>query len=439
MTTKNPARPRLKQSKPFTTPRFLWLLLLMALSPAHLFAQTNVSKVPLSSNRYLIIVETSKAMQKRSEGVLKAVEDLLSSGMRRQLRRGDTIGVWTYNDQLYAGRFALQQWTPEAHATIAGRVMAYLKEQPYEKQAHLESTLPVMDQIIKSSGLITVFLISDGEQPVRGTPFDDEINGSYKLWKAEQQKARMPFVTLLRAAKGTITHHSVTSAPWPVEMPALPPPPIPVVVTPTNSAPAKTNPVPNLIVSGKKSKPPEPVKPIETVVPGADPLVSAQPLKENTTTPAPAPTSSPTQPSTEPVGQPVLTTAPSTAAPPLITKDTNSEKASAALVKEDPQPAPVTSVPKSNQETPIAIEKPAPAQAQPSARGDASPANPRDSASGEVAALAPEGLFLSQKTIILAGLAVAAIVIVLGLLTFRRTRPGSHSSLITRSFDRENK
>src|SRR5213594_3829612 len=180
-------------------------LLCLALLPSQVLAQTNSAKPTLHSNRYLLVVETSRAMQRRSDGVLKAVQDLLASGMHGQLRRGDTLGLWTYNEELYAGQFPLQQWTPETHRNVAIKVLSFLKGQSYEKRANLDKAVAAMEGVIKNSEFITVILISTGEQPIQGTPLDEQINDFHKLWNAEQQKARMPFITVLRATNGKIT------------------------------------------------------------------------------------------------------------------------------------------------------------------------------------------------------------------------------------------
>src|SRR6185503_3803612 len=138
---------------------------------------------------------------------------------------GDTIGLWTYNDELHAGQFPLQQWTPETHASISARIMSHLKEQPCEKQPSLVNALAAMQRVINSSACLTIIIFSDGAQPIQGTPFDERINGTFKLWQKEQQKARMPFITALRGVKGKLTDYTVTGAPWPVELPDLPPEP----------------------------------------------------------------------------------------------------------------------------------------------------------------------------------------------------------------------
>src|SRR6266446_9034879 len=224
-----------------------------SLFPAH--AQTNT---PPPGNRYLFIVETSRSMQRRSDGILTAVQQLLTSGIGGQLRRGDTLGIWTYNDELYPGRFPLQHWSPEVHRTIVSRAVSFLQQQKLEKQCTFVPVLPALEALVKDSPFLTVIVVSAGEQKILGTPFDDQINKLYTSWANEQQKARMPLVTILRAKAGKYTDFSVNAAPWPVEMPPLPKE-ILVAQTPEKkSAPPVTKPSPppigrNIIVSGKKT------------------------------------------------------------------------------------------------------------------------------------------------------------------------------------------
>ena len=52
-------------------------------------------RVPRIENRFLFIVDTSSAMRSRTNGIEQAVVGLLKSNMHDQLRKGDTIGLWT--------------------------------------------------------------------------------------------------------------------------------------------------------------------------------------------------------------------------------------------------------------------------------------------------------------------------------------------------------
>src|ERR1051326_5923515 len=138
-----------------------WCLVLGAfLSQAS--AQTNTNRAVPVSNRYLFIVETSRAMERRADGVLSSVQTLLNSAIGGQLRRGDTLGVWTYNEQLYGGEFPLQQWSPETHPGVVRRTVAFLQQQKYEKSARIDKVLPSINRLVQGSPFLTVILITEG-------------------------------------------------------------------------------------------------------------------------------------------------------------------------------------------------------------------------------------------------------------------------------------
>jgi len=192
------------------------------------------------AHRWLLIVETSQAMQRRAAGTLEAVNSLLGSGMKGQLRPGDTLGVWTFNDELHTGIFPLQTWAPERHSSIMNGALNFLQGQKYEKSSTLSSLVPGLKQLIKNSDLITIVLVSTGEEKFEGTPFDKQIAEAYAKWLAEEQKRKMPFLTILRAKQGQIIGYSVTPAPWPLEMPALPVDLKPDPIVAASPIPAKT-------------------------------------------------------------------------------------------------------------------------------------------------------------------------------------------------------
>ena len=117
----------------------------------------------LSSNRWLIIADTSFSMGRRDQAMQVAVQNMLLSGMSGQLRRGDTIGLWIFNDDLYTGRFPLQIWMPEGRQTIALRVMEFLKRQRYEKDTRFDKVITAVIRLAANSDTLTVILITDGD------------------------------------------------------------------------------------------------------------------------------------------------------------------------------------------------------------------------------------------------------------------------------------
>jgi hypothetical protein len=235
------------------------LLLFAGLSPSALWAQTNVAKAAPSSRRWLLVVETSKSMQRRADAALGIVQDLLRSGLNGQLQAGDTLGLWTFNEDLHAGRFPLQTWSPQAQKDITQRTMTFLKAQKYENQPRFSKVFPALSRVINDSELITVILISSGDDKIQGTPIDGRINEYYQQWRGQLQKARMPFVTVLRARYGQLADCVVNIPPWPLQLPRLDSEMRGAETAQENppEAAPKTPPpaVPPLIISGKKPQP----------------------------------------------------------------------------------------------------------------------------------------------------------------------------------------
>jgi hypothetical protein len=451
---------------------------------------------PKPSGRYLLIVETSTLMRRRAVAVQDAVRSLLRSGLNGQLRRGDTLGIWTFNEELYAGRFPLQSWVPESREDVAQAGVEFLKKQRYEKQARLESMFPELQQVINSSETITVLLISTGESEMTGTPFDQQINATYAQWRREMQRTQMPFITVLRARNGQMASHIVNMAPWPVEFPAFTPGPQPAVAAQPPQAVAVEKPAP--VVAPKPRAPiildmsrpatdttKEPAKTeVGTTGQGSVPLKPAAettvPKVDRAEIPQPAqvPPVSITAPKLEspPVTPPQDLTSSPAVSPPLVAPTTDAaaltesrhrleqrttgfgtepvktqpaEPVAPVAEKLLPQPPPLKLAelvaPPAPEDKPAAAQTPAPEPLSPPDDSGASAgsqmATPATlpTAPGQAAVTTPGGALSSTKTLLVAAAVLLAVVAGLLLLFLRRARTAQHSSLITRSMERRDR
>jgi hypothetical protein len=421
------------------------LLLAAALAPPQLQAQTNSAKAVPSSQRWLLIVETSRSMQRRADGVSEAVRDLLISGMAGQMHRGDTLGVWTFNDDLYAGRLPLQRWSPEAQGDIASRTLAFLKAQKYEKQANFDKVLPALVRVIKGSALITVILISSGDEKMRGTPFDDRINEFYQKWRDQQQKARMPFLTVLRAKAGQLADYTINTPPWPTQMPRLSretqsaetiqrkllealhndssPTGLPLVVSGKQTPPA-TPPPPQPQPGVVKVGPPAPA----ALAPGTNNLLAARP-------PAPA---------VPPVTAQTRTAPLTPAKPPAATPPPQPPPARPTpAVVEPPKPAPAPEPKPALAPVPAPAPPPTPEVSvsgpRPGLPSLAPPPSSIPTPPAQTATAVPGDTLARHRNIWIAVLVFIGVVVSFSFLRLRRGRAAPGASLITRSFERKNK
>src|SRR2546426_10053828 len=102
-----------------------WMVLATAVA-----APANAPQKPApSGNRFLFVVETSAAMNHLEHGGRQAVFDLIYSGFEGRMRKGDTYGIWTFNQNVYAGVYPMQVWDGQRNLEHASAVGRFLKGQ----------------------------------------------------------------------------------------------------------------------------------------------------------------------------------------------------------------------------------------------------------------------------------------------------------------------
>jgi hypothetical protein len=393
----------------------LWALAAFLLSAAWSRAQDAPEPPHHMENRFLFVIDTSSAMKSRTNGLEDAVMALLKSGMDGELRKGDTIGVWTYSDRLDTD-FPRQVWSEQQKHDIISDVREHLRELHFEKRSHLDKALPEILKVVAHSERVTVILIFDGSDLIKGTPFDKDINELHKKYLHEFKAAHTPFITVLAARNGAVFDYTInypakvvipatadplpppeTNAPPPVV--AIAPPP-PVIDTP----PAEPKPPPHRIeftLSGSNfahnaAAPPPPAPAASNVVAVA----------------APTPAVVPAVVSNEPP--------PSMAAPVVIqTPRTNAAPPAPAPRPPASAPAPTPTPTATAPVKPVPVA-PAPT---PAAAGPVAPA---------VAAASP----VQQAAIAVMAFSLLTIAVVLVMFLVRRSRVGSQPSLISQSIDR---
>jgi hypothetical protein len=201
------------------------------------------------------------------------------------MKEGDTYGIWTFDQTLNTG-FSMQRWSPNA-PTNGLRAGQFIGQQKFDKPSSIQAGVRPLPALLAGSDHITIILISDGSEPVKGTPFDLEINGLFQQYFAELKDAKLPFVTILSSSFGKIWGYAVNSSIGPIQTPQL-----------KGQAPAEHQPIENQM-SQKKSNGQEVKNASTEAAPNriavvdqnskpVGPLVQPDPV----TTPAPAETNS---------------------------------------------------------------------------------------------------------------------------------------------------
>jgi hypothetical protein len=287
----------------------------------------------INDSRFLFIFDTSAEMKSRLPAVQAEMNTLLSTSLGGQLHAGDSLGVWTFDQDLRAGQFPLQHWNPEGAATTASDINKFVGRQHYANVTHFGALQPQLNELIQNSTRLTVLIFCDGGDDIKWTPFDIGINQVFQQRLAEQKKARQPFVLVLRTQLGQYAGCTLNFPPGMVSVPQFPPLPQPPPPSPAPPAPVVKPPVgPPLIIIGTKvgtnwppaTEPPMPPlsapQPATNMIPAAvtNPVVPPPPtipVPAVQTNIAPAPPATSFAPTNTAPAPPASAFAPTNAAP----------------------------------------------------------------------------------------------------------------------------
>ena len=209
---------------------------------------TNDVALPRPVYRYLFLVDTSSAMSRQRNITMDTVSRLILNGIGGHIHTGEQWNIWTFDEQLHTNVFSALLWDVQKRAQAADRAYRFLRDQRLnKKREHLDKPLLAIADEAQRSGALTVFLFTDGSEPIKGSPFDAPINAIFSQHAAGMRKAKKPFVIVLVAQDGQFAAHAVSPGGAPIYIPPLPGPsavaPQPEVKT--NDAPARPESVTN--------------------------------------------------------------------------------------------------------------------------------------------------------------------------------------------------
>jgi len=304
--------------------RCLRIIAMLFASAFLIFKMPAQPATQMVENRFLLVFDTSSDMKPRLPAVQRALDTLLASNMRGQIRAGDSIAVWTFDRELRTAHL-VQPWVPENAATISSNILRFVTNLHYSKKTSFEALRPSLSRVVQNSDRLTVLIFCDGNGQMTGTPFDSGINRVFQQQRAERKKLEQPFILVLRSQLGNYTGCTMNSPPALVNFPEFPPLPQPPMEI-TNAPPPPPAPprpsveAPPLIIMGTKAGTnapppgPAPAPPLTTNLP--PPPVAALPTNATTSVETNlAPLVARSKPTNEPAAPPLSLTAPAAAIP----------------------------------------------------------------------------------------------------------------------------
>ncbi|MCX6903817.1 MAG: hypothetical protein NTW03_10145, partial [Verrucomicrobia bacterium] len=201
---------------------------------------------PPPGNRYLFIVDTCSSMKRLATPLRSALFELIENGLEGRMKGGDTYGVWTCSDQVVTD-FPMQIWNEKERLILAYRASEYIKKQRLAKQGRLDAAVSGLLTIVNSVKDVTALILTDGEDPVKGTSYDLEINAAVKNVAAAMHRDKKPVIIALVAQGGQIVQWGVNSPESLLLLPKPIVPPQPILAKSSDlstNAPLQTNLVP---------------------------------------------------------------------------------------------------------------------------------------------------------------------------------------------------
>jgi hypothetical protein len=188
--------------------------------------------------RFLFIIDTSAGMKPVESAVSEALFDLVYSGVRGHMTNGDTFGIWLVNEQNDTS-FKMEVWKHKYAVESAALAAKHVKERGFKGKARLSDAFADAAVVIKNVQDLHVILISNGETPISGTPFDDIINLRFREMAPHMKRAKATLNTMFVAQEGQIVAWAANSPEFLIEVPFVAPrPPKAKVAAVTTNIPA---------------------------------------------------------------------------------------------------------------------------------------------------------------------------------------------------------
>jgi hypothetical protein len=136
---------------------------------------------------------------------------------------------------------------------LANQAYVFLKAQPFQKISRFDKALGEILRSTQETASLTIVILSDGLEFVRGTPFDRDLNTAYTERSLELRRSDKPFITVLQSKQGLVVGWSIAAVGEPVRIPPL------TAATQSYPAEQETNFVAGEpAFSGRKAIPPPP-------------------------------------------------------------------------------------------------------------------------------------------------------------------------------------
>jgi hypothetical protein len=178
---------------------------------ATLLFATSLGARAAETLRYLFLVDHSPEMATRQLATVQVIYNSIRSGFQNEIHPDEKFAIWFYGSRLQTN--APFTWQPGHETEIARAAANLFTGRIYSRMRPREQTLADAAPFIAAAPKITVFIITDGSQPLAGTPFDTAINATLDSHHFAMQRVDKPFVITLMARYGKWVDGNIFASP----------------------------------------------------------------------------------------------------------------------------------------------------------------------------------------------------------------------------------
>lgn len=181
-------------------------VILICLSLSSVLAQQKQTqakeKALVTQHNFLFIIESSLSMAPRKAAMVQMVRNMIVSGFEKQIQSGDSIDIWTYDEENRISGFPPQIWEEAESKRIAADAAQFVGLLEFNGRGHFEVVARDLEALLPNAKRLLIVLITDGNELLSGIPLDLDLNEFVANEKRRRPDPKQPFLISIATANG---------------------------------------------------------------------------------------------------------------------------------------------------------------------------------------------------------------------------------------------
>jgi hypothetical protein len=159
-------------------------------------------KAPLVQHNFLFVIDSSLSMATRKETAVQMVRELITNRFEGQIEAGDSIDIWTFDEENHISSFPPQIWVDSEARQIADAAAGFIESVKFKGRSRFEPVARDIDALLPHSKRLLIVILTDGQEPMSGISLDLDINAFVAKEKRTKPNAKLPFQISIAAVNG---------------------------------------------------------------------------------------------------------------------------------------------------------------------------------------------------------------------------------------------